>query len=138
MGGSGEALPSGAVGEEVTGTVVGNFAVTNGVVHTVGEITLQPGIYVILARSYASPNGSNIVTLFRTSISLSDQGLDLLNYVSGSDGNTASADTAHNDFRVVRVTSTTTYYSRMQVGYTGASPTNFIQDYSYMKAYRIA
>jgi len=137
MGGSGEALPSGAVGEEVTGTVVDNFPFTSGSTTTVGEITLQPGIYVILARSYASPGGSNQITLFRTFISLSAQGLNLLEFVSGTDSAPA-ADLAHNDFRVVRVTSTTTYYSKIQIIYTGVSPTNFIKDYSYIKAYRIA
>lgn len=133
---SGVAVPSGYVGDIISGTLISNTAYSSGTILNIGNIILNKGLYLINCLSYVLLGGTTVPQIFRRGISTANNTLVAPGFSTGID-NLVGADQAglFTQIRLISSDSTTLYFNS-QVFFTTSSATHS-QAKSLLQALRI-
>ena len=125
---SGASVAAGYVGEVIAATPVGfgtSWPASSGTYGDMASITLTAGTWLMFATTAVSPNGATITSSvdfgFGTASGSSSTGYDV--GVNGTRFQMATgALTGMTAYQYVNISSTTTYYLKTRVSYSGATP----------------
>jgi hypothetical protein len=134
---TGAAIPSGYLGEELSGTNSADFSYVAGTTANVASITLQPGYYLLRGQGKITMNtGSDYGTDVIISITSTSAAYDGNNLIRNLMPASGGSNIWMKIDRYVRVTTPTTYYLVMTYFSGGGTLRHINNSDSYLKAIR--